>query len=574
MRNPFAIEEDPQNPVPKEILGWRIYAVAVTATWVSNNVPNCPEQSSLTFFQASAMYGYCSAFIGGTITLPSFEAAFGLTSETATTLSANIVSTFQGGAFFGVIFGTFCSERFGRKWTTTGAGILFIVGVVLHFIGNLSVLYVGRLITGLAVGATTVIVPIYLAECSPAPIRGRLVGIFEIMLAGASLCGFWVSYGVEENISSNSNTQWYIPIGVQFIPAVLLVILMPFMIESPRWLVSKNRHEAASKALSWLRNLLAEHPWIQGELQEIEDQVTHEAELMGGKTSIFQGVRYLKDSSIRNRILISMALMMLQNLTGVNALNYYRYVSSRISLSYYSDLTNSPTIFSQIGYTGASAKLLASGIYGVVKFVVTLTFMIFIVDTFGRRIPLIIGGIGCSITMLYLGGYTLVSNSFHATPPRDSGASAAIASLYLYAVFYSFSWSGIPWIFSSEVLPTHVRGFGMMCAGLSQWLSQFIVVYSLPYMVTGIESGMFWFFGACAAVATVFAYLLVPETKGVVLEDMELLFDSEAPVLAVNRRKAFLEAKAVGMTGNGVGMMERKEKEFESEGGEDRVEDV
>ena len=103
---------------------------------------------------------------------------------------------------------------------------------------------------------------------------------------------------------------------------------------------------------------------------------------------------------------------------------------------------------------------------------------------------------------------------------------------------------------------------------------QFIVVYSLPYMVTGIESGMFWFFGACAALATVFAFLLVPETKSVMLEDVELLFDSQAPVLAFNRRRAILEAKAVGMTGNGVVMMERKEKGFESEGGEERVEDV
>jgi hypothetical protein len=257
---------------------------------------------------------------------------------------------------------------------------------------------------------------------------------------------------------------------------------------------------------------------------------------------------------------------MLSIIIGTSGFSSYKHNLSNIS--------NSPTIFSQIGYTGASAKLLASGIYGVVKFVITLLFMVFIVDTFGRRKPLIIGGIGCSVTMLYLGGYTLVSNSFHSTPPRDSGASAAIASLYLYAVFYSFSWSGIPWIFSSEVLPTHVRGFGMMCAGLSQWLSQFIVVYSLPYMVTGIESGMFWFFGACATTATVFAFLFVPETKGVVLEDMELLFDQQSPVLAFNKRKAFLEAKEAGLPGNGVAMLERKQKGSESLGKEERVENV
>lgn len=458
------------------------------------------------------MFGYCSAFIGGTITLPSFEAAFGLTSSTTTDLSANIVSTFQAGAFFGVIIGTFFSERFGRKYSIVGAGLVFIIGVALHFIADINTLYVGRCITGLGVGATTVIVPVYISECAPAIIRGRLVGILEIMLVGASLCGFWVSYGVQLNIANDNDAQWYIPFAIQFIPSGFLVATMPFMVESPRWLVSRGKHTRALASLSWIRNLPAEHEYVQHELADMEAHVAHQQELApAGKTSIFHGFHHLGDSSIRKRILVSMALMTLQNLTGVNALNYY-----------------SPTIVSKLGFSGATSKLLASGIYGVVKFVVTIAFMVFIVDAFGRRVPLIVGGLGCAATMFYLGAYTYVSNSFETTLPRDAGAEAAIACLYIYAIFYSFSWSGIPWIFASEVLPTHVRGFGMMCSGLAQWLSQFVIVYSLPYMVIGIESGMFFLFGACAAVATGFAWLCVPETKGVGVEDMRGLFEGRA----------------------------------------------
>lgn len=136
------------------------------------------------------------------------------------------------------------------------------------------------------------------------------------MLAAASVCGFWINYGVEQHISDSSNQQWIIPVAVQFIPAGLLVIMMPFMIESPRWLISKDRHAAALKALSWVRNLPVDHPWIENEIEEMQQQVNHEAELTGGKTSVFRGVRYLKDGSIRNRIFISMTLMMMQNLTG------------------------------------------------------------------------------------------------------------------------------------------------------------------------------------------------------------------------------------------------------------------
>lgn len=200
--------------------------------------------------------------------------------------------------------------------------------------------------------------------------------------------------------------------------------------------------------------------------------------------------------------------------------------------------------------------------------------MLFVVDTFGRRTPLMIGAVGCTVTTFYLGAYTKVSNCFNETPPKDSGANAAIASIYIYAVFYAFSWNGIPWIFASEILPTHVRGFGMMCAGCMQWLGQFIIVYSLPYMINGIQYGMFLFFGACAVVAFVFAWLFVPETKGVALEDMELLFGEQTPVFASQKGKAFVLAKESGVVG-GQSYWSKKGKGMEEEeGGEERIESV
>ena len=112
-------------------------------------------------------------------------------------------------------------------------------------------------------------IPIYISECSPALIRGRLVGIFEIMLQIALVFGFWVNYGVSKNISPTSDKQWHIPVAVQFIPAGLLLMSMPFVIESPRWLVSKNKTAEARKALAWVRNLPADHEYINNEMNEI-----------------------------------------------------------------------------------------------------------------------------------------------------------------------------------------------------------------------------------------------------------------------------------------------------------------
>lgn len=113
--------------------------------------------------------------------------------------------------------------------------------------------------------------------------------------------------------------------------------------------------------------------------------------------------------------------------------------------------------------------------------------------------------------------------------------------IYIYAIFYGFSWNGIPWIFASEILPTRVRTIGMMCAVCMQWLAQFIIVYSLPYMIASIKYGTFYFFAACTVVALVFAYLFVPETKGVLLEDMGALFGANVSIFATKAQKNYLE---------------------------------
>jgi MFS family permease len=164
--------------------------------------------------------------------------------------------------------------------------------------------------------------------------------------------------------------------------------------------------------------------------------------------------------------------------------------------------------------------------------VVTVIYMMFFVDTTGRRSSLLLGAVGAAIAMFYIGAYAKVSRSMERVPPRDSGANAAVAMIYIYAVFYAFSWNGVPWIFTSEVLPTRTRAMGMAIANCMQWLAQFIVVYSLPYMITGITYGTFFFFAASTVVAFVFAYLLVPETKGVPIEDMDLLFGKGVSIFA------------------------------------------
>ncbi|KAJ1333158.1 MFS transporter SP family sugar:H+ symporter [Microdochium nivale] len=164
--------------------------------------------------------------------------------------------------------------------------------------------------------------------------------------------------------------------------------------------------------------------------------------------------------------------------------------------------------------------------------VATLVYAAFLVDRFGRRPFFIVGGVFVGLAIFYLGIYSKVSGSFPATPSRDAGANAAVAMVYIYAFFYGCSWDGIPWLFTSEVLPTRIRTLGMTLTICFQWLTQFMVVYDLPYMILGISYGTFLFFGSCIVVAIIFAWLFVPETKGLQLEDMDLLFGADVSIFA------------------------------------------
>lgn len=176
--------------------------------------------------------------------------------------------------------------------------------------------------------------------------------------------------------------------------------------------------------------------------------------------------------------------------------------------------------------------------------VATIMYAGFLVDKVGRRNLLLIGGVGAGVSMFYLAGYSQISGSFEQTPTLNSGARAAVAMVYIYAFFYGFSWNGIPWLFCSEVLPTRVRTAGMAFCVCIQWLTQFVVVYSLPHMVLGIKYGTFLFFGSCTVLAIAFAWLFVPETKGVQLEDMDLIFGPDVSIIATKARRNYDEVRS------------------------------
>ena len=510
IRTRFAkVEDTSPFPAPPEVYNWRVWAMMLSAS------------------MAAGMFGYDGAFIGSTLKLPAFKEAFGLTdakgAKVLAGLSAQIVSTFQAGCFVGSILTYPLVERIGIKKCLFIASIVFNVGVIIQLCskGNLAMIYAGRALTGIGIGNAYLLGPAYVSMNSPPAVRGKMVGLLETVYQAFGVIGFWINYGTNKHISSKNDAQWRIPVGFQLVPGVLLGILMIFQPESPRWSISKGKSEQGIRDLCYLRNLPEQHEYIQFEIKQIEDQLEEERQ-RGGGDSFFSKVKESFGSKNRSRLAIGLGMMLFQNLSGINALNYY-----------------SATLISNIGFKGTSVSLLATGVYGLEKAIVTLIFMAFFVDRIGRRKALLFGAIGASSGMLYLAIYTKLSGSFNHTPPKDAGAIFGLVAVYWYTLHYAYSWNGIPFLFCAEVFPNHIRMLCMTITTCSQWLFQFMIVYSLPYMVVAIKWGTFLFFAISTICAFFFTFFFVPETKGLTLEDTDVLFNIKG--IATTKNKVFAQ---------------------------------
>ncbi|KAK5999890.1 hypothetical protein QM012_004978 [Aureobasidium pullulans] len=482
-------------PAPREVYNAYVYAVALVAS------------------MGAFIFGYDLAFIGTTITLKPFLKDFGLTHASASAkdaFSANIVSLLQAGCFFGSLAVAPLGDRFGRKPALIVAGVVFCAGSLMQTVsfGHIAAMYVGRAIGGLGVGLASGLVPLYVAELSPPAIRGRLVGIYEISVQTGTCIGFWICYGVQRNMAATSS-QWILPFAVQLIPGVLLIVGMLFVPESPRWLAQHKSREIAAHTLCKLRGLPEDHEYLQEELTHIMDTVNEQLESPHDQGLVSQ-MKELRVPSNRRRIFVGVAIFVFMQFAGSNAINYY-----------------SPRIFKSIGLKGQSTGLYATGIYGIVRLVCVIIAMHYVVDRFGRRKMLMGGAAVMAIAMWFIGAYIKIANPAAHTVGLSAGGYAAVTFIYIFAVGFCFSYAGVPWIYCSEIFPLRIRGLGMALCTATHWLFNFVIARSVPYMISNIGFGTYFVFASCTTLSIVFVYFCVPETKGLSLEEIDVVFGGE-----------------------------------------------
>ncbi|RFU25791.1 hypothetical protein B7463_g10559, partial [Scytalidium lignicola] len=404
-----------------------------------------------------------------------------------------ITASILAGAFAGsLLTGAFIADRFGRKRTILFGSALFTVGCAVAAGSNgLAALVAGRLINGLGNGCLAMMVPLYQSEIAPKEIRGRIISVQQCFINFGILIAFWIQYGTS---FIDGSAAWRLPMGLQMIATITLHITMYFLPESPRWLVSKDRQD---EALAVLAKLHADgntnDPYVLAELSEIKAKLGQEK--LYAAPSYFQ----LLFGSERRRMWIGIGVQFWQSMTGINVIMYYAVF-----------------LFQQAGISGTAASLLANGLQGLVLNIFTLPNMYWM-DKWGRRIPMIIGGVGHPV-------YNELTKKTDFTFSSKAASNATIAFVYIYVMVFALTWACVAWVYPPEIFSMNMRGRATSMTTATNWFVNFWFALYIPTAMNEISWKLYLIFMALCYLMAIVIYLYYPESAGKTLEEMDYLF--------------------------------------------------
>lgn len=428
------------------------------------------------------LFGYDTAVISGAIGF--LKEHFGLSPAWMGWTAASALL----GCVLGVSIAGPLSDRFGRKKVLILAAILFLVSAIGTAVPKtLFTFIVYRMIGGIGVGIASMASPMYIAEISPAQIRGRMVSVNQFAIISGMLIIYFVNFFIANGHTEawNIQTGWRWMFGSETLPALLFLFALLFVPESPRWLAKNGRREAALRILARVNGPIQ----AEQELAEIERVMRQES---GTLRQLFQ-------PALRRVLAIGVALAILQQVTGINVFLYY-----------------APEIFKKLG-TGTETALLQTIVVGAVNLLFTIG-AIRTVDRLGRKPLMIIGSLGMGISLLALG----LGSQWHNT------SVWMLIFVLGYIASFALSVGPVTWVILSEIFPTRIRGRAMAIATFFLWIANFIVSQTFPMLEESAwlrqhfnSAFPFYLYGLMCLVLIWVVWRFVPETKGKTLEEIE-----------------------------------------------------
>ncbi|KAK8438406.1 hexose transporter hxt5 [Candidozyma auris] len=460
------------------------------------------------------VFGFDTGTISGFVAMDDFVERFGQLKASGEYYLSNsrtglMVSIFNVGCCIGGIFIGKVGDMYGRRMGIMFAMLIYVVGIIIQISSDDKwyQFFIGRMVTGLAVGTVSVVAPVFISEVAPKQVRGTLVCCYQLCITLGIFIGYCTTYGTKE--AYTDSRVWRIPLGLCFAWAILLVVGMLNMPESPRYLMSKSRVDDARRSIARSNKVSVDDEVVEAEIRTIQAGLDKEAlagnatwmELINGKPKIFR------------RVLVGVITAILQQLSGINYFFYY-----------------GTTIFKAVGMEDSFKT---SIILGAVNFVSTFA-NIWAIERLGRRLTLLIGSVCMTICLviysalgsarLYIDGY---ENTTENTRKPVGNAMIFITCLNIF--FFASTWAGGVYCILSETYPLRIRSKAMSVATGANWMFGFLIAFFTPFITSSIHFNYGFVFAGSMLFSIFFIYFFLCETKGLSLEEVDEMYASGLP---------------------------------------------
>ena len=443
---------------------------------MDNPTPRSHYSLGISFISALGgyLFGFDFAVISGA--LPLLRDVFGLTAWWEGFMTGSLALGCMVGC---VVAGKLADQNGRRPALMVAAGIFAVSSIGMAMAGSLSLFMVSRFVAGIGVGMASMLSPMYIAEVSPAHIRGRNVAINQLTIVIGILITNLVNYG----LADNGPDAWRLMFGLGVVPSVAFLVGVFWLPESPRWLIQRGETARGTAILQRIGGTeFAEKTVVDIHVSSADQSKVALSEL-------FQ-------PGIRTAVFVGIGLAVLQQLCGINVV--FNYTS---------------TIFETVG-ANLDRQLFETVAIGIVNLVFTVVAM-WQVDKLGRKPLMLFGALG--LTVLYIIIAMLLQNS----------ASPGVLSIFVLLAIatYATSLAPVTWVLISEIFPNRVRGLASSVAILALWGAYFVLVFTFPILAETLGTyGPFWLYAVLCLVGFVFVLRNVRETKGKTLEEMEAVF--------------------------------------------------
>ncbi|KAJ3534759.1 hypothetical protein NM208_g7413 [Fusarium decemcellulare] len=494
------------------------------------------------------LFGYDQGVFSGVVVTQDFLKLHNLEGPSKTNLLATVTAIYDIGCFVGAVIAFTVGERLGRKKAILLGTLIMSIGTIIKCTSySLSQMIAGRIVLGIGNGINTATAPIWQTETAQAKWRGKLVILEMAMnIAGFSLVN-WINYGLS---FVEGSVAWRFPLAFQFVFIFILFATVPWLPESPRWLIAHGRTEEAVFILACIENKDTNDPIVTAQLHEIQFSVDYEREHSVKWIDIL--TRRNKDQANTKplrRLLLGANTQLMQQFEGINIMSYYM-----------------PTVLiNSVGLSEKMARLLSA--CNSVSYLVFSSAAVLLVERWGRRGLMLLSTAGQLLSFLVI----TILLRYAVGDNKEKFGSASVAFFFLFFISFGLGMLGVPWLYPTEINSLPMRTKGAAVATGTNWITNFIVVQVTPI---GIQN-LGWRFWIVWTVTNAFflpvIYFLYPETSNRKLEDMDAYFRQDPSLIVIKDKDAIAAKRPLKYVQQEEEDIRRERGSIEPVGGEEKI---